>query len=682
MSDPPSWFQRRLWIYTASAALTFSLEWVAIAFRYAPHGPWNWLSYFWRALSLGTLPLSILLLVEAVARTLIPSHKRRHALDFLRRLLGSPLGTAATTMAGVAFLTSLVCLTLVSFWVDLDLPVFMPWIHWQNLAQNLGTPIVYSLAAGIGLGTVLSIFFLLRNPNAPGYAHSWPRLSLLFSLVGMLLLPLRVFGFQPLYHGPVALLTWLGFVGFLSQDSRFIHTGRHFRGLLPAAFSGMAILGVVLLLTRLAGIGQEPLAIVDANRPIVLSSLVAFAPRARRPSYQCADRSHPKPSQPRRDKDVVFITIEALAPDIVIPEQSTGPAPTMAMLASTGVDFRNAMSAGSRTSIGLVGLMQSRSGFCTQLDPTPSQPTLFGILRAAGYQTAYSGGFRLAIEGGRYVPHHRALEFGIDTLVDSQPRPDRSGTDPQDAEVRARAEALIEQAARERPLALWVHFVNPHAVYNPPKDFLGSRGSGRLARYEEEVASTDAEVANLLRAFDRLRPGADRLVIIAGDHGQALETPGARFHATDVSNEMIRTVLIINDREHGGRRVDQVVSLMDTPVTILDLLGIEVPPSFQGRSLVSLMGGEPLPIVPVPVEALWKDVADGVIMPPYKLIRWSRPRFEHLYPVPEVLKLFNISADPRERNNLADDLPQIVDSLYALLPREAARASQAQRPPS
>ncbi len=662
-------------IYLVAGLATFTPEWLLIAVRHAPEAGWPYLSYAWRATLLATLPVAALLGAEVLLRALVPDARREAVWNEARAKVRSPLGSAEIH-AGVFGLFFMVAWAfVVSMWVDLDLPVKVPGIQWQAHSEALYVDVPIAAAVGILFGLAIFSIDRLRRPDGPPwYCTGWPWLGFPLALLGTAVLPARVLGFWNGYHPIIAVLTFAGFVTAISLSPRARAWLRPLAR--PATVWAVAVgaAGSLLLLgTRLAQIPQEPLALLDANRPLALTALGRLRPTPPVPGYTCPG---PATGLPAVDSvtgdDVVIVSVEALSPSHVLQETSGEfLAPRMATLANAGTWFSGAVSPGPRTAFGVVGLIQSRSMQCTSPLPEPGEPTLFRILDSAGYQTAHIGGFPLGIDDFTVVPHAQALEAGIDhisyVLEDSR----RLMMDPLDHRVADRAADYLERASPDRPLALWVHFINPHHTYNPPKDLLGTRGRGRLARYEEEIVSTDRQLGALFDALHRSRPRTRKILVVAGDHGQALHPLGPRYHGSDVIQEMVHTYLAISAPDMPPGVVDRPVSLIDVPATVLDLLGLAAPASFQGRSLVPLMRGEPLPDVPIRLDnAMWADHSEAVISGGYKLIRRLRPRFRGVYPEAEVVQLFDLTRDAAERNNLAEDRRDVVRALYPLLPRE------------
>jgi arylsulfatase A-like enzyme len=85
-----------------------------------------------------------------------------------------------------------------------------------------------------------------------------------------------------------------------------------------------------------------------------------------------------------------------------------------------------------------------------------------------------------------------------------------------------------------------------------------------------------------LRARGRLD---DTIVVVLGDHGEALGEQGRFGHGDSLADEELHVPLYIRVPGAAPRRVDAPVALLDVMPTLLDLTGAEAPAGIHGRSL-------------------------------------------------------------------------------------------------
>jgi arylsulfatase A-like enzyme len=188
--------------------------------------------------------------------------------------------------------------------------------------------------------------------------------------------------------------------------------------------------------------------------------------------------------------------------------------------------------------------------------------------------------------------------------------------------------SFLETARPDRPFLLWLHYVNPHAPYEPPPPFdrrfeeeeaSGPRlpvvdgfhggipkrwavaGRDRLghyvSRYDGEIAAVDAEVGRLLEGLDASRVRDRTLVMLTSDHGESLGEHGYYFdHGEDLFDPSLRIpLLVVAPGAPAGRRVDAFASTLDVVPTLLDATKVSWPPDLAGTSLLGAVEGRAAP---------------------------------------------------------------------------------------
>lgn len=157
--------------------------------------------------------------------------------------------------------------------------------------------------------------------------------------------------------------------------------------------------------------------------------------------------------------------------------------------------------------------------------------------------------------------------------------------------------------------------------------------------YDGCIHGVDAGVGRLV---DLLRTRGwldDTWLIVTSDHGEAFGEHGTFSHR-QLYEEELHVPLIV--RPPGGadaRRISTPVSQLDLAPTLLELLGLPVPPTMQGRSLAPI-DAEP---VARPVFSVSDNsIAEAVLRGSLKLIFRPTRRAE----------LYALDADPGETKNL------------------------------
>lgn len=187
-------------------------------------------------------------------------------------------------------------------------------------------------------------------------------------------------------------------------------------------------------------------------------------------------------------------------------------------------------------------------------------------------------------------------------------------------------------------------------------------------RYHQQITGLD-HVIGELRAELQRRGLADNTVILFGsDHGLLLGEygMGGKELLYDLSAEI--PCVIHDPRLPGklrGRQIDDLVSGIDYTKTILDYAGVRAPEFMDGRSLRPLVEGSEVPWrEELFLESLFtgRDTPfqEGIRTRRWKYIRmydgvtpWREEALDFRGRTPEFEMLFDLAADPGERDNLA-----------------------------
>jgi len=290
--------------------------------------------------------------------------------------------------------------------------------------------------------------------------------------------------------------------------------------------------------------------------------------------------------------------------------------PRLSALATEGALFRQAYAP-----MGLTG--PSHATLFTSLHPLShgvaqnglalddSATTLAEILAGAGYQTAaFVSSFvlddRFGLSQG-FETYDDALDPGESTLeVDTwEGHGVERGFDRRADHTARRAVAWLREARdAERPFFLFVHFFDPHSPWEPIESRFESQLSDpselerQVARYDAEIAYTDARLGELVDALEAGDLATETLVLVTADHGEGLMQRGYLLHGLGVTEEEVRVPLVARwpGRVPAGTVVDEPVALLDVLPSVLDALGIAHPAlangELQGHSFAAALRGQ------------------------------------------------------------------------------------------
>jgi len=196
-----------------------------------------------------------------------------------------------------------------------------------------------------------------------------------------------------------------------------------------------------------------------------------------------------------------------------------------------------------------------------------------------------------------------------------------------------------------------------------------------LADFYGMVKTADREVGRILDALDETGLGDDTLLLFTTDHGAAFPRAKSTLYDTGIGVTLLARW---PGRIQPGGRVRGLTSHVDLLPTLLEVAGREVPEEVQGRSLLSLLNRPDGP----GRECIFAEKSwHGNEYDPMRCIRTERYKYIRnftegwLYQMPMDIKmapsgrvmeptrrkprpeveLYDLRADPEERNNLAED---------------------------
>ena len=248
--------------------------------------------------------------------------------------------------------------------------------------------------------------------------------------------------------------------------------------------------------------------------------------------------------------------------------------------------------------------------------------TLAKCFNDAGYATGYIGKWHLATqdpipvdERGGYQSWlaSNLLEFTSDAydtvMFDNDGNPQRLPGYRVDALTDAAIRYVDDHQAE--PFFLFISFLEPHHQnhvddYPPPDGYrerytgrwtppdlqaLGGSSAQHLGGYFGMVKRLDEAFGRLLDALKSLRLSEDTIVLYTTDHGCHFKTRNDEYKRSCHESSVRLPTALCGPGFDGKGRVNEVVSLIDMPPTLLDAAGLAVPPSMEGRSIVPLVNG-------------------------------------------------------------------------------------------
>lgn len=379
-------------------------------------------------------------------------------------------------------------------------------------------------------------------------------------------------------------------------------------------------------------------------------------------------------------RSLVLVTVDCLRADRVgFGGYSRPLTPFLDSLAQSTIVFPDAIVGGAPTYFSFPAIMASRYPLALGRDVlgiAPGEETLASTLQETGYETAafiagnpyltrrfgYDQGFRqfvdfLGAESQPYVTdsprdgsarwsgvNRRLAQLSRGSKITAsayqelyfwycQWRSSRSESSMDQLRRYPSADVLVDSAIEwlkgvlGRRFFLWIHLMDPHHPYYPPKEALQSLGithidakrarflnsfwnrfdvsPKRLQDYQNEVMTlydagvhwVDQQLSRLVDALAKSGRWDDTVFAVTADHGEEFLEHGHRYHsARGLSEELIRVPLLVHASEISARMtVAEPFSLIHLAPTLLEAVGSEVPATFQGSGL-------------------WKEISTGGVL--------------------------------------------------------------------
>jgi arylsulfatase A-like enzyme len=323
--------------------------------------------------------------------------------------------------------------------------------------------------------------------------------------------------------------------------------------------------------------------------------------------------------EPPRPRNVILILVDTLRADHLGAWGYARPtSPNLDAFARESVQFKNARSQASCTFPSANSILTSRwpAAFLGQPDQAmgipAGVPSLAEILRSRGFHTvAVSASAVVRKSPSRFNPKG-GFDRGFDVFQEDcvwQP-----------AECVSR-EASAHLRRGEKPLFLYLHYIDPHGPYRPPPSWQHRFATGAPEKewvrkgdpnpigdwlykgkpnpgltpgdlqhlkdlYDEEIAYFDSQFAELLRSLRASGLLDDSLVILTADHGEEFLEHGDVKHCRNVFDTTVHVPILVRIPGVGGKTVSRPVQNLDLVPTILDYLGVKARGDrFDGRSL-------------------------------------------------------------------------------------------------
>lgn len=265
--------------------------------------------------------------------------------------------------------------------------------------------------------------------------------------------------------------------------------------------------------------------------------------------------------------------------------------PNIDSLANGGTVFTQISSLVPLTLPSHVSLLTSAYPFCHNVrdNGEPLQTSvvpLASILRARGYRTA-------AFVGSYVLDKRFGLNSGFD--VYDSPFGLHRTKKIDSSEVQRYGEVVVQAATHwieensQNPLFVFLHLYDLHKPYTLPPSL---RKQFPEPDYDTQLGYVDKVIGGFSDFLKKLHLWDRALIVFTSDHGEGLGDHGESTHGYFIYQSTLRVPLILHwplSPDPRSTRIDQPASLLDVAPTLLQFLGVQRPPEFQGRGLMSLL---------------------------------------------------------------------------------------------
>lgn len=334
--------------------------------------------------------------------------------------------------------------------------------------------------------------------------------------------------------------------------------------------------------------------------------------------------------------------------------------------------------------------------------------TLPQALKEAGYRTLMVGKWHLGHADKKYWPQNRGFDHFYGNVMGEVNYFTRERGGVIDWQRNGKflkeegyyttligneAVKLIGEQDGKKPFFLYFASLAPHAPYQAPQEYIDRYKTikdKQRRSYAAMITCLDDQVGRIVAALEKKNLRRNTLIIFASDNGGA--TSGLFASGSKSKEERDSEVGGIEQGakapasngelrggkgglHEGGVRVPAFVnwpakikpSIVNEPLHMVDIM----------PTVLALAGGQGSPDYPFDGKDAWSTLAEGKPSPHEDIlinveafrgaVRKGNWKLVKVALLPGKTELFDLSKDPGEKNNLADQHPDIVRDLESLL---------------
>ncbi|AKU07578.1 MULTISPECIES: sulfatase [Haloferax] len=232
---------------------------------------------------------------------------------------------------------------------------------------------------------------------------------------------------------------------------------------------------------------------------------------------------------------------------------------------------------------------------------------------------------------------------------------------------------------------LWVHYMDPHRPYGidledpayaepadeseirrlmskagiHPEDVTEAERRRIVDLYDSDIRYTSDHIDRFLDGLQSLGRYDETDIILTADHGEEFADHGNYYHRNRPYDELTHVPLVVKSDRGDGGVVDDQRELLDLAPTVARNHGVEPPSAFRGTDLFE---GGPRRVV-----------STGSFSDAGPVVGVREDGWKYIAVDGEEDELYDLRADPKERENVAADHPDRCASFRSEIPPHLLR---------
>jgi N-sulfoglucosamine sulfohydrolase len=285
---------------------------------------------------------------------------------------------------------------------------------------------------------------------------------------------------------------------------------------------------------------------------------------------------------------IVFIADDVSASDLGPYGNKIVSTPNIDYLARNGIRFNNAILTASSCSPSRISIMTGRYPHNTGAAELHTQPkiafeSIASRLKNRGYYTGQAGKWHMG----------NLLKQGFDQIFNNRAQ---NGDGAEDMWIPS-----LQKREKGKPFFFWFDAIDAHRpwggnkfsnTHDPekievPKTLIDDDSTRiDIAKYYDEIKRWDFHIGEVIKELKKQQAFDNTIIIIMADNGRPFPRDKNRMYDSGMKTPLI---VCWPKNIDGGNVSNSLISSIDLAPTILDICGVGIPESFQGKSFKQVL---------------------------------------------------------------------------------------------